>query len=107
MTAINRAAVIEAAAKAIHDVQNVDWRNWGNTNQAPYLKQAKAALPVIARELLAPLRELHVSVKTRERLPNAVAIPWNACSCGFRTHSACPTLRLLDQIEADVRGGER
>ena len=41
MTAIDRAALIEAAAKAIHGAQDVDWRNWGNTNQALYLKQAE------------------------------------------------------------------
>lgn len=109
MTAIDRAAVIEAAAKAIHSRRVYMAR--GVTEQPPpptkrEVDDAAAALPVIAAELLAPLRELHVSVKTRERLPNAVAIPWNACSCGFRTHSACPTLRLLDQIKADVKGGQ-
>ena len=49
-----------------------------------------------AEAKLAAVRELHRPKRTQERLPNGVSIPWTACSCGFRTHSACPTLRALD-----------
>lgn len=114
MTAIDRAALIEAAAKAIHDVQNVDWRNWGNTNQAPYLKQAKAALPMIARELLAPLRELHADHECgnydqaswcHAPYGDGRCVKVGTCShCGHK--APCPTVRLLDLIEADTNGGE-
>lgn len=102
MTAINRAALIEAAAKAIHDVQNVDWRNWGNTNQAPYLKQAKAALLVIAREMLAPLRELHRGKHLDDGTDPSG--PW--CLVCLEL-DPCRTMEMLDQIEADAKGDER
>ena len=62
MSAIDRSAVIEAAAKAIHSRRVYMAR--GVTEQPPpptkrEVDDAAAALPVIAAELLAPLRELH------------------------------------------------
>ena len=59
----------------------------------------KPVLPVIAAGLLAPLRELHRSEFQSEcRLYFCV-------SCGVA--EPCPTVRLLDQIEADLKGDER
>ena len=118
MATIDKAALIEAAAKAVRaeECERLQSKNlppllaWHEMLPAARINRKysiETALPVIAAGLLAPLRELHVPVETREWLPNAVAIPWNACSCGFRTYSACPTVRLLDQIEADAKGGER
>ncbi len=54
-----------------------------------------------ATDVLRELREL--LTEADERLPNGVTVPWSACTCGFRTHSACPTVRLLDAIEAEVQ----
>ena len=100
MNTIDRAALIEAAAKAIHSRRVYMAR--GVTEQPPPTKRevddAAAALPVIAAELLAPLRELH-----RE-------CDWISLTPGRCWHDGrgypCPTVRLLDQIEADAKGGE-
>ncbi len=101
MTAIDRAALIEQAARAEWAAcWNIPWEPDGG---GEWRRITAAALPVIAKALLAPLRELHQPKSTRERLPNGVTVPWSACTCGFRTHSACPTVRLLDAIEAEVQ----
>ena len=110
MTAIDRAALIEAAAKAIHGAQDVDWRNWGNTNQALYLKQAEAVLPAVVAAALKPLRELHFAkAYTCIHLPPAGELGpccrHEICATCNQMHP-CPTVRLLDQIESDAKGDE-
>lgn len=119
MAAIDRAALIEAAveaARAALDRRARAEEMWWVEETGEYLGErdvepearlaVQVALPVIAAGLLAPLRELHVPVKTGEWLPKGVVIPWDACSCGFHTHSDCQTVRMLNQIEADCKGGE-
>lgn len=118
MTAIDRAALIEAAAKAIHSRRVYMAR--GVTEQPPpptkrEVDDAAAALPVIAAELLAPLRELHADHECGNYdqafwcfapYRDGRCVKVGTCShCGHK--APCPTVRLLDQIEADVRGGER
>ena len=104
MTAIDRAALIEAAAEALEgayarwsDLVGAD----GFVPETEHEAMALAALPVIARELLAPLRELHYDVVAYADF--AMTTGRRECVCG---KSACPTVRLLDQIEADSKGGE-
>ena len=101
MATIDKAALIEAAAKAIHSRRVYMAR--GVTEQPPPPTQrevddAAAALPVIARELLAPLRELHRECDWMSRTPGR-------CWHDGRGYP-CPTVRLLDQIEADMKGDE-
>ena len=62
-------------------------------------EMAHAALPVIAAGLLAPLRELHRECDWMSRTPGR-------CWHDGRGYP-CPTVRLLDQIEADAKGDER
>ena len=93
---IDRDAIIEKAK--IHIYNKVEDADWGNAYDA-----AAAALPSIADDLLAPIEALHQPTPTLEYLPNGVRIPWRACSCGFRTHSACPTAQAVAAIREAVR----
>ena len=119
MATIDKAALIEAAAKAIHSRRVYMAR--GVTEQPPPPTQrevddAAAALPVIARELLAPLRELHARNGNPRygccATPKVCTDPHQAV-CGAPEHGTnkphwpCPTVRLLDQIESDAKGDER
>ena len=107
---IDRAAIIEAAART--QFLNLGGYSWAElvedypATADAYREDAESVLRVITPAILAPLRELHTPREARERLPNGVSIRWQACSCGFRTHSACPTVQALDAIEAAVKGGE-
>lgn len=56
--------------------------------------------PVLVAAVTGPIRDLHQPRSTVETLPNGVTVPWKKCSCGFRTHSACPTVRLADALDA-------
>lgn len=112
MNTIDRAALIESAAKAIHSRRVYMAR--GVTEQPPPTKRevddAAAALPVIAAELLAPLRELHHAKAytcTHLRTPGELGpcCRHEICVACNQMHP-CPTVRLLDQIEADAKGGE-
>ena len=93
---IDRDAIIEKAK--IHIYNKVEDADWGNAHDA-----AAAALPVIADDLLAPIVARHRPKLTVEYLPNGVRIPWKACTCGFRTHSACPTAQAVAAIREAVR----
>lgn len=114
MTAIDWAALIEAAATVLDD----SYSRWcDRVEDEPFVPEteheamAEAALPVIARELLAPLRELHHAKAytcTHLRTPGELGpcCRHEICVACNQMHP-CPTVRLLDQIESDVKGGER
>ena len=87
---IDRDAIIEKAAKGV----------WGVVRSRVAIL---SALPSIADDLLAPIEALHQPNPTLEYLPNGVRIPWRACSCGFRAHSACPTAQAVAAIREAVR----
>lgn len=119
MTAIDRAAPIEAAA--VHQFDAVgricscgalcgvacDGRTFSE-------HVAEATLPVIARELLAPLRELHADHECGNYdqafwcfapYRDGRCVKVGICShCGDK--APCPTVQLLDQIESDAKGDE-
>ena len=95
MTAIDRAALIEAAAKAAFMVGHIGGDTWEKTDRKSreYRRdQAAAVLPVIVSAVLKPIRELH-----REQFQFC-----RDCDADY----PCPTVRLLDQIETDSKGGE-
>lgn len=110
MTAIDRAALIEAAAGAVGEtISEIDKLNRNLARDA-----AAAALLVIARELLAPLRELHADHECgnydqaswcHAPYGDGRCVKVGTCShCGHK--APCPTVRLLDLIETDTNGGE-
>lgn len=113
MTAIDRAALIEASAEALdggHElwVKRVEAGEF--VPETEYESMAEAALPVIARELLAPLRELHHAKAyacTHLRTPGELGpcCRHEICVACNQMHP-CPTVRLLDQIEADCGGDD-
>lgn len=63
----------------------------------------RVVLQSFADDLLAPIEAIHQPSPTLEYLPNGVRIPWKACTCGFRTHSACPTAQAAAAIREAVR----
>jgi len=90
---IDRAALIEQAALVAYDSHfpnsTPDRSDLGIEGHG-----ILATLPVIAKALFAPLRELH---------PMGFNLPWGipictACDCV----KPCPTERLLDAIERDL-----
>ena len=101
MTTLDRDALIEAMVRAEHDAGESDWSWERLLAEEPvwaegWRSQATAALPVAVRAILAPLRELHSP---------------DACNCcdlticrSCVTQHPCPTVRLLDAIEADLIG---
>ena len=106
MTAIDRAALIEKAAVAVGGASaRTDGIHADRRRDA-----VDTALPVFADGLLAPLRELHRGEwdcgnpqHTNPDYHCPECEVWCE-SCG--TPFPCPTVRLLDQIEADCKGGE-
>ena len=124
MTAIDRAALIEAAAKVLNPWATRVVQDNADPKSCPFVQSytlepeelADAALPVIARELLAPLRELHARNGNPRygccATPKVCTDPHQAV-CGAPEHGTnkphwpCPTVRLLDQIESDAKGDER
>jgi len=112
---IDRDAIIEKAARALveHDADRMTCYDHmgaccpaggcahGFTSRTGH--QAAVVLPSIADDLLAPIEALHQPSPTLEYLPNGVRIPWKACTCGFRTHSACPTAQAVAAIREAVR----
>ncbi len=77
---------------------NVGWRD-----------NAKAALPVIVAAVLKPIRELHASgepvcVETGHTPSRCPCSEVFCESCD--DPMPCPTVQLLDEIEADCKGGE-
>ena len=69
-----------------------------------WVEDSTAALAVIVPAVTEQIRALHQPNPTLEYLPNGVRIPWKACSCGCPTHTACPTVRLLDELDDAARG---
>ena len=118
MNTIDRAALLEASAAVLED----SYARWCDRVEAEQVvpeteheAMAEAVLPVIARELLAPLRELHADHECGNYdqafwcfapYRDGRCVKVGICShCGDK--APCPTVRLLDQIESDVKGGER
>ena len=104
MSTIDRAALIEQAARAlILDTCRRDaWDDLSESTRVVERQHMGAALPVIAKALLAHLRELHQ--------------PWgddpgdgcrSGCSAYYSTgrlqRYPCRTAEVLDAIEAEVQ----
>ena len=130
MTTIDKAALIEQATNALS--RNPCDRDW-SAHLAKDCPQAQAVLPVIAKALLAPLRELHKPVHLTFSWSSGVRAEAPCETCGGKagTHECgcwgdldrlifceacsavsefkhsvahpCPTLALLDAIEAEVQ----
>ena len=98
---LDRDALIEAMARAEHGAAQPEWSWERLVIEEPawaegWRANAAAALPVAVRAILAPLREAHSP---------------SGCHCcdlticeGCVTRYPCPTVRLLDAIEADLIG---
>ena len=133
MTAIDRQQIIEDAAKAIFDVRDDEfdldeWEDIYPTERERYQCDARAILPVIVAAVLKPIRELHYPADNdAARTPRCPECLGKAgvhpCGCwadedqqpvcghcywlrSVREPWPCPTVRLLDQIETDSKGGE-
>lgn len=112
MTAIDRQQIIEDAAKA-------EWAAvWPSIPyetspgaHADFAKGTAAALPVIVAAALKPIRELHAPIAAADYSGGPFRGVTQVCTaCGtddgnWQRHP-CPTVRLLDQIEAAAKGGE-
>lgn len=108
MSTVDRDALIEQAAVPIfrdivrsqgYDPDDPEEMSDWSESDLGYMQtdsriHATLALPVIAKALLAPLRELH---HEREVGPLAGYCVMDGC-----VHP-CPTVRLLDAIDADVQ----
>lgn len=121
MTAIDRAALIEVAAKAVRAEECerlqsgdlpplLEWGDLSPTVRHNRKYSIGTALPVIAAGLLAPLRELHRDEWDCGN-PQHTNPDYDCPECEVWCESCgvpfpCPTVRLLDQIEADCKGGE-
>ena len=130
---IDRQQIIEDAAKAIFDVRDDEfdldeWEDIDSTEHERYQCDARAALPVIVAAVLKPIRELHYPADNdAARTPRCPECLGKAgvhpCGCwadedqqpvcghcywlrSVREPWPCPTVRLLDQIETDSKGGE-
>ena len=94
---INRQKIIEAAATAIHDAACTFHSDRGisvghYSIEMHAAQDAALVLPVIVAAALKPIRELH-----REQFQFC-----RECDADY----PCLTVRLLDQIETDSKGGE-
>ena len=126
MTTIGKAALIEHGARAEWEAcwPSIPWPDDPDVT-AEWRTSTAAALPVIAKALLAPLRELHYAADNDSaRTPRCESCQGRAgvhgCGCwadedrrpvcgvcneGIKFQSVpwpCPTVRLLDAIEAEV-----
>ena len=106
MSTIDKAALIEQAAEAAWGKFEGDSDPWARQQPkvtVPSRMAAARTLPVIAKALLAPLREMH-----RPGCCTDCYKAGTAATCQFREcleddeHYPCPTVRLLDAIEAEV-----
>ena len=115
MTAIDRQQIIEDAARAMHNTAG-QWRWERLSAEEPlwaegWRDNAKAALPVIVAVVLKPIRELHAPIDAADYSGGPFRGVTQVCiACGtddgnWQRHP-CPTVRLLDQIETDSKGGE-
>lgn len=112
MNAINRAAVIEAAAKAVRAYHG-NILPTGNRSYPTHrdLAAAEITLKVMAAGLLAPLRQLHTGEwhcgNPQHTNPSAACPECDPYCEACGVPMPCPTVRLIDQIEADAKGDER
>ena len=114
MTAIDRAALIEAAAEALEGA----YARWSDlvevgepVIESEHEAMAAAVVSVVVAAVLKPLRELHhaKAYTCIHLLPPGELGPCcrhEICATCNQMHP-CPTVRLLDQIEADAKGDER
>ena len=107
MTAIDRAALIRITARRLHRIDCGCPEPDAPDHSVNYSAMVEDSLPIIARELLAPMWKLH---HEHWHGPQ-VCVNYGACriehmcsACGRK--SPCPTVRLLDQIEAEMGGNE-
>lgn len=113
----DRAALIEAAAEALEGA----YARWSDlvevgepVIESEHEAMAAAVVSVVAAALLKPLRELHADHECGNYdqafwcfapCRDGRCVKVGTCShCGDKV--PCPTVRLLDQIEADTNGGE-
>lgn len=132
MTAFDRQQIIEAAARTIHDDACLYYHHRDEEPPGCHIdiarKDAALVLPVIVAAVLKPIRELHYPADNdAARTPRCPECLGKAgvhpCGCwadedqqpvcghcywlrSVREPWPCPTVRLLDQIEADSKGGE-
>jgi hypothetical protein len=103
MSTIDKAALIEQAAKIL---TAETWEGTTKRERAAVREAVGNTLPVIAKALLAPLRELHRPIDAMMYGQNAVTAVKVCAACGTDNGSwqrhPCPTVRLLDAIEAEV-----
>ena len=115
MTAFDRQQIIEAAARTIHDDACLYYHHRDEEPPGCHIdiarKEAAIALPVIVAAVLKPIRELHAPIDAADYSGGPFRGVTQVCiACGtddgnWQRHP-CPTVRLLDQIEADCRSGE-
>ena len=115
MTAIDRAALIEAAERRLHRIDCGCPEPDAPDHFVDYAVMVEDSLPVVVAAALKPLRELHADHECgnydlafwcHAPYGDGRCVKVGICShCGDK--APCPTVRLLDQIEADVKGGER
>lgn len=105
MTAIDRAALIEASAAVLDD----SYARWCDRVEAEQVvpeteheAMAEAVLPVIAAGLLAPIRAQIAEWREFMHQPDMTSFEKSAIRM-----CASELGRLLDQIEADAKGDER
>ena len=107
MTAFDRAALIKVTARRLHRIDCGCPEPDAPGHSVNYSAMVEDSLPIIAREMIAPLSKLHHEHWHSPR----TCVNYGACqmegrcsACGRK--SPCPTARLLDKIEADMKGGE-
>jgi len=112
VSTIDRAALIEQAAKSGWEAlmgqgHEADFHSF---NRGWFVAWTEAGLPVIAKALLAPLRELHhdhvCGDVESEHWCHISSLLGRCVKVGTCSHCGiprpCPTVRLLDAIEAEV-----
>ena len=104
MTAIDRAALVRVTARRLHRIDCGCPEPDAPYHNVDYAMMVEDSLPIIAREMIAPLSKLHHEHRHSPR----TCVNYGACqlegrcsACGRK--SPCPTARLLDQIEADMK----
>ena len=109
MSTIDRAALIEQAARAqwASCWPGLPWPAGDAITVETWSHDTAAALPVIAKALLAPLRELHSPIDAVMFSGRTETLTKVCSACGtddgnWQRHP-CPTVRLLDAIEAEVQ----
>ena len=117
VTAFDRQQILEDAARVMHNTAG-QWPWERLSTEEPlwaegWRDNAKAALPVIVAAVLKPIRELHrphpyADAELRSVSPSLPEFVCTHCATpsGRAVAFPCPTVRLLDQIETDCKGGE-